>query len=556
VTGGEGASFTFVDFGQDGSPPNPCGDPPGGAGATLTPPTAEGGALRSQDLRTSGDPVGLSGAVLRVDPDTGAGLADNPLAGSADPNARRIIANGLRNPYRIAIRPGTDEVWLADVGWNSFEEINRVVDPTDAVVENFGWPCMEGNARQPGYDAADLNVCEALYAQAGSVTPPYLSYAHTSQIVPGEVCPTGTSSLAGVAFYGGGAYPASYDGALFFADYPRDCIWVVFPGANGLPDLSRRANFVTPASNPVDIRFSPQGELFYVDYDGGTIRRIRYFDGNQPPTAVARASATHGPAPLTVNFDATGSSDPDAGDTLSYAWDLDGDGAYDDSTSAITSRTYQGGPVTVGLRVTDSRGASHTDPVLISAGNTPPDSVIGSPSPSVRWKVGDVISFSGSATDQEEGGLASSRLTWSLIMRHCPSNCHSHVLQTFTGVSSGSFTTPDHEYPSHLELRLTATDSGGLTSARSVLLAPQTVDLTFQSAPAGLQLVVGPTGQAAPFTRTVIVGSSNSVSAPSPQTLGSASYTFSAWSDGGQRTHSVTAPAADATYTATFAPTG
>jgi hypothetical protein len=130
------------------------------------------------------------------------------------------------------------------------------------------------------------------------------------------------------------------------------------------------------------------------------------------------------------------------------------------------------------------------------------------------------------------------------------------VLQTFTGVSSGSFTTPDHEYPSHLELRLTATDSGGLTSARSVLLAPQTVDLTFQSAPAGLQLVVGPTGQAAPFTRTVIVGSSNSVSAPSPQTLGSASYTFSAWSDGGQRTHSVTAPAADATYTATFAPTG
>jgi glucose/arabinose dehydrogenase len=40
ASGGDGASFNFVDYGQDGSPLNPCGDPPGGVGATLTPPTA------------------------------------------------------------------------------------------------------------------------------------------------------------------------------------------------------------------------------------------------------------------------------------------------------------------------------------------------------------------------------------------------------------------------------------------------------------------------------------------------------------------------------------
>src|SRR5262249_10982604 len=49
VSGGDGASFTFADYGQTGSPVNPCGDPPGGA---MNPPTAEGGALRSQDVRT------------------------------------------------------------------------------------------------------------------------------------------------------------------------------------------------------------------------------------------------------------------------------------------------------------------------------------------------------------------------------------------------------------------------------------------------------------------------------------------------------------------------
>jgi glucose/arabinose dehydrogenase len=60
VSGGDGASFNWTDYGQDGSPVNPCGDPPGPPGTVLTPPTAQGGALRSQDLRTTGDPTSLT----------------------------------------------------------------------------------------------------------------------------------------------------------------------------------------------------------------------------------------------------------------------------------------------------------------------------------------------------------------------------------------------------------------------------------------------------------------------------------------------------------------
>jgi uncharacterized repeat protein (TIGR01451 family) len=136
-------------------------------------------------------------------------------------------------------------------------------------------------------------------------------------------------------------------------------------------------------------------------------------------------------------------------------------------------------------------------------------------------------------------------------MHHCPSDCHAHQITTMTG-TSGSFTAPDHDYPAHLELQLTATDSGGLTDTKSVTLQPNTVDLTFASNPTGLQLVVGGSSSMTPFARTVIVNSNNSISATTPQTLNGVSYGFSSWSDGGAQTHNITAPASPRTYTATY----
>ena len=490
VSGGDGASFNFADWGQDGSPLNPCGDPPGGPGSTLTPPTAEGGALRSQDLRTTSDPTSLNGAILRVDPATGQGLSDNPLAFSTDANARRIVAHGFRNPFRIGVRPHTSEIWAGDVGWSTWEEINRV-DPA-APVDNFGWPCYEGAARQSGYDAANLNICENLYGTPTAVTAPYYAWSHASTVVPGETCPAGGSSAAGIAFYEEGNYPG-YAGALFFADYSRDCIWAMPAGANGLPNPAARLTFAAGAANPVGLEIGPEGDLFYADFDGGTIRRIRYFSANRPPVAVATANPTTGGAPLAVTFDGTGSSDPDAGDTIAYAWDLDDDGLYDDSTAAQPTRTYSvTGDHRVRLRVTDAAGASSvSDPLTITVGNSAPAATIATPTAGTTWRVGNVISFSGSATDLEQGTLPASALSWDLVMQHCPSNCHEHTIQSFTGVAGGSFTAPDHEYPSYLELRLTATDAGGLSDTETLRLDPQTVTLTFASSPAGLQLVVG-----------------------------------------------------------------
>jgi glucose/arabinose dehydrogenase/PKD repeat protein len=553
ASGGDGASFGFVDYGQDGAPVNPCGDPPGGPGTALTPPTAQGGALRSQDLRAGTDPVSLDGTVIRVDPATGAGLPNNPMAGSADANARRIVAYGLRNPFRFTARPGTSELWAGDVGWNDWEEINRVLNPTDSTVENFGWPCYEGNGRQSGYDSANLSICENLYGQPGAETRPYHAYHHSAKVVADDTCPTGSSSIAGLAFEfnSGNSFPAEYDDALFFADYSRDCIWVMRKGADGHPAPGLIRPFVQQAANPVNLEMGPDGNLYYPDFDGGRIQRIRYV--GSAPTAVATASPTSGPPPLNVTFDGTGSSDPD-NDALAYAWDLDGDGAHDDSTSSRPTHTYAtAGTYTVSLRVTDTRGLSDTATVTITVtGNTAPTATMNTPVAGTTWRVGSVINFSGSATDAQDGNLPASSLSWSLILHHCPSNCHTHPLQSFSGVASGSFTAPDHEYPSYLELRLTAKDSGGLTDTESLRLDPRTVVLTFQTSPSGLRLAVNGSAATATFTRTVIIGSSNTISAITPQTKSKQTYHFSSWSDGGGQTHTIVAPASATTYTARF----
>jgi len=132
-------------------------------------------------------------------------------------------------------------------------------------------------------------VGDNLYGHPTATTAPFYAYAHTSQVVGGETCPAGGASISGLAFNpGGGSYPTGYDGALFFADYTRNCIWVIFKGANGLPDPTTVATFVATAAAPVDLEFGPGGDLYYVDFGGGTIRRVQFPKVNDTNRALGR----------------------------------------------------------------------------------------------------------------------------------------------------------------------------------------------------------------------------------------------------------------------------
>ena len=214
------------------------------------------------------------------------------------------------------------------------------------------------------------------------------------------------------------------------------------------------------------------------------------------------------------------------------------------------------GVYTARLRVTDPQGAVGTASVTITPGNSPPVPEITTPSPSLKWRVGDTINFSGRATDTQDGTEPASRLKWTLFVHHCtsPTECHVHNIQSFTGVASGSFAAPDHGYPVHLELQLVATDAGGLTATTSVLLDPQTVDLTFRSSPGGLRVTVTSADStlATPFTHTYVVRSQVHLIAPTTVVKAGQTYAFQSWSDGGAADHTITAPATATIYTAAY----
>ncbi len=285
VSGGDGATEisdgeSAADYGQFA---NACGDPPWRAGTNLTAPKAQGGSLRAQDILTgfASDPTTLDGTIIRVDPTTGAAVANNPYTASGDLNTRRIVAWGLRNPFRFAIRPGTNDLYIADPGVDTYEEIDRVGSPVFKP-RNFGWPCWEGTVRQPLFAAANLNMCKALYG-ARSDTKPAFEYRDSGHVVNGadtclETEPEGNGgAITGIAFYSGTAYPAVYRKALFFVDYGRPCLFAAPAGASGAPNFARRRVAVTlPAVGVVDIEPGPNGDLLLVNLSNSTIYELQY----------------------------------------------------------------------------------------------------------------------------------------------------------------------------------------------------------------------------------------------------------------------------------------
>jgi hypothetical protein len=166
-----------------------------------------------------------------------------------------------------------------------------------------------------------------------------------------------------------------------------------------------------------------------------------------------------------------------------------------------------------------------------------------------------VANYSASASDFEDGDLPASAFTWQVDFHH-DTHIHPFIAPT-TGRKSGAFTIPKRGETSsnvYYILTLKAIDSAGLTKTVVRNILPQKAKMMFVTEPAGLKISLdGQSPRVAPFTVTGVAGIIRSISAPAPQTLNGSSYVFRAWSDGGARSHEISTPSVDTTYTANFA---
>jgi glucose/arabinose dehydrogenase/PKD repeat protein len=534
-----------VQFGKDGLLYVSVGDggcdyEPGGGCSSQNDAARDRHVLLGKILRITAD-----GAIPASNPFQGPGTARCHVNGetTAGNICQETFAWGLRNPFRMAFDPNASgtRFFVNDVGGGVWEEINLGQSGVD-----YGWVCREG--AHTNFTGGACNPTPT------GMTDPIFEYQHGWSI-PGTTDPGNCGAITGGAFVPNGLWPG-YDGSYLFSDY--NCGWVV--KLTGPPYIG--ADFATFLGNSsvVAMIFGPHGAsqaLYYTTYNnGGQVRRILYnVNGNNPPEAEASADRVGGAVPLTVTFSAAGSSDPDAGNTLTYFWNF-GDGSPEASTTSLTiAHTYTGGGTyTASLRARDNHFAFSPPVTLqIHAGNTPPQPVMTVPGASDTFRVGQVVQLTGTATDTEDGPLAPSRLSWTVILHH---NAHTHP---FLGPLTGSpvaVTCPAPEDlaatdTSYLEVRLTATDLDNLSTTVTRNFQPLKVPITIQTSPAGLTIPVNGVNKTGPSTFTSWASYTLNVDAPN-QGLGGTNYGWTSWSDGGARAHAITTPLTAATYTASF----
>ncbi len=198
-------------------------------------------------LPKSRDLSDLRGKILRIARD-GTPPIDNPFVGQAGVRGE-IWAWGLRNPFRFSIDPSDGTPWIADVGEDTWEEIDRGVSGAD-----YGYPCFEGDATFRSCSPAPANP-----------TFPAFAYGHTAGTVPfsGE-------TVIGGPVYRNGDFPVSYEGRLFFGDYIAG--WIRSAAIDPGGTLSDVQLFMPDAGNVVDIVQAPTGCLGWVEIGTGSIR--------------------------------------------------------------------------------------------------------------------------------------------------------------------------------------------------------------------------------------------------------------------------------------------
>lgn len=409
-------------------------------------PIDERAGRQNQDAqRTSANTNDLRGKILRIHPEND-GTYTIPDGNLFPPGTAKTLPEiwvmGLRNPYRLHIDPATDWVYWGEVGPDAqndnpargpmgYDEFNVAKAPG-----NFGWPlCIGKNRPYVEYDFATGTSGQPYDCDGGPtnnspnntgltklppVQPAWLPYPYRVSDEWPELGTGGRLAVGGPSYHydqdldSETKLPEYYDNTTFIADWTRNAIFEVKKDDAGNALSLNRFLPHNTFLRPIDMELGPDGALYVIEWGtnyGGSgrgdpnwdsgIYRLDYLrPGERAPVAKAAATPSSGHAPLTVRF-ANQSTDPDVGQTLTHAWDFNGDGVTDDTTANPTHTFTTTGTHRARLVVTDSTGRRTAATITVTVGNTAPKVEITGPADGQVFDWGNPIPYQLNVTDPD-----------------------------------------------------------------------------------------------------------------------------------------------------------
>lgn len=360
--------------------------------------------------RSSGNSNDLRGKILRIKvaEDGSYTIPEGNLYPQGTEGTRpEIYAQGLRNPYRIAVDQKNSFLYWGEVGPDAANDSLDVKGPRgyDEVNQarkagHFGWPYTIGNNfayREFNYETGEFGQAFDVAGPENNspnntglkklppVEPAFIWYPYAVSPDFPQLGTGGRNAMAGPVYYSD-MYPAEsrmpdyYDGKLFIYDWIRGWIKVVTMQENG--DFDKMEPFMkgTKFNALMDMEMGPDGKIYVLEYGNGWFSknpdaglfRIDYNGGNRAPVvSELTVDKTSGKHPLSVTLTAS-ATDPE-NDALTYTWDL-GNGETKTTNEPTLAHTYNAvGEFEIKVTAADPAGLTGTSPLVsVYSGNVAP----------------------------------------------------------------------------------------------------------------------------------------------------------------------------------------
>jgi cytochrome c len=361
--------------------------------------------------KSSSNTNDLRGKIIRIKPKADGTYAvpeGNLFAKGTDKTRPEIYTMGHRNPFRISVDQHTGFVYWGEVGPDAaapdsthgpagHDEVGQA-----KAAGNFGWPYFVGDNKAyykvdfasdkpiSLWDASkpintspnNTGLNELPPAQKAFIWYPYGESKEFPLVGTG-----GRNAMAGPVFYSDDfkiskrSFPKYYDGKLFTYDWMRGWIMSVTVDKNGKFVSMERFMPSYRFSNPMDMEFSADGDLYMLEYGSGwftanddaRLIRIEYNGGNRKPEIKLNADKLGGSVPFTTTLSSEGTKDAD-GDSVKYTWKVTSKSGYTKTLNgSIATLTLDKPEIyKATLTASDTKGGISTQSLELTAGNEPP----------------------------------------------------------------------------------------------------------------------------------------------------------------------------------------